>query len=394
MKVMLRLLLILFAFVGSAFCDEGWGAQPGSRDYIQYWGAYQVAKDGGNPYSPEAMLEVQRRAGYQDHLPVMMWNPPWTLLVIAPLLGLPFESSRVLGLYVNVALLLASVFLLRSVAERSMKADLFDRPLALTVITSVLFYPALDSIHSGQTGVFLVFVVSLSLFFLSRGHQFSAGLLLSLLSIKPHLFILLGLYAMICAVRRAPRLLIGGMLGGILLVLATVLIMPGVMSMWIHAMVNPPDPSIAVPVTMWWSETLPGVIRGVTYSVWGERMDWLMGGIPSVVALLFIVRWRHGVFQPVLDLPFVVALSVLCAPYGWFSDYAVLLPLHVLVISVMPTNKMIAILSGIQIGFWGMSTVVPTFHSFVWVMAVALIYCYRRCSGIVGEINFAPTSET
>ena len=123
-------------------------------------------------------------------------------------------------------------------------------------------------------------------------------------------------------------------------------------------------------------------------------MGWRMGVIPVGGAILCIVRWRSEVYRPVSDLPFVVALSVLCAPYGWFSDYAVLLPLHVLVISVMPTNKMIAILSGIQIVFWGMSTVVPTFHSFVWIMAVALIYCYRRWSGIVGEINFAPTSET
>ena len=48
-------------------------------DFAEYWAAGRLNAAGHNPYDHAAMLQEQRRIGWPEADPDMMYNPPWTL---------------------------------------------------------------------------------------------------------------------------------------------------------------------------------------------------------------------------------------------------------------------------------------------------------------------------
>ena len=55
-------MLALLVFTDSPWTGRGtvYGA-PGTRDFIEYWAAYQVREQGGNFYAPAQMLAIQKK---------------------------------------------------------------------------------------------------------------------------------------------------------------------------------------------------------------------------------------------------------------------------------------------------------------------------------------------
>src|SRR6185437_3770123 len=78
-------------------------------DFIAYWAASRLLVNGGNPFSPRAVFELQKSVGYNKPKPLMMWNPPWTLSFILPFGGLAFFPSQFLWLILHVFFILISV---------------------------------------------------------------------------------------------------------------------------------------------------------------------------------------------------------------------------------------------------------------------------------------------
>lgn len=65
-------------------------------DYVQYWSAARLILDGGNPHDWDELLEMQRQVEPRLATPVMLWNPPWTLSLVALPGLLPYSASRIL----------------------------------------------------------------------------------------------------------------------------------------------------------------------------------------------------------------------------------------------------------------------------------------------------------
>ena len=74
-------------------------------DYVEYWAAGRLNLSGANPYSPEELAPLENQAGRYFQVPVMMWNPPYTLVIAMPLASLPYPVSRMIWLILNIALL-------------------------------------------------------------------------------------------------------------------------------------------------------------------------------------------------------------------------------------------------------------------------------------------------
>src|SRR5438045_4488317 len=71
-------------------------------DFVEYWAAGRLNADGVNPYDPAAVLREERRAGWQQPEPVMMYNPPWTL-ALAMLMGtVPLGTARSVWLPIQI----------------------------------------------------------------------------------------------------------------------------------------------------------------------------------------------------------------------------------------------------------------------------------------------------
>ena len=53
-------------------------------DFVEYWAATRLLLTGNNPYGPQELFDLQRSVGWNDSIPLLMWNPPWTLSFTLP----------------------------------------------------------------------------------------------------------------------------------------------------------------------------------------------------------------------------------------------------------------------------------------------------------------------
>ena len=79
----------------------------GSIDFIEYWSAGQLWLEGLNPYDPALLFPIQKELSFDESAPLMMWNPPWIFLLLAPLLSFSFASAAALWFWLNITLVLA-----------------------------------------------------------------------------------------------------------------------------------------------------------------------------------------------------------------------------------------------------------------------------------------------
>ena len=80
----------------------------GIIDFIEYWSAAQLNLAGQNPYSSEQIWTIEKAQGWVEDIPLMMWNPPWTLTFILPF-GSSYFPDRLGWLIVNLGLVMGSV---------------------------------------------------------------------------------------------------------------------------------------------------------------------------------------------------------------------------------------------------------------------------------------------
>ena len=160
----------------------------GTHDFIEYWSAYSVLVAGGNPYDPQAMLAVQQGLGSNVSSPLMMWLPPWALLLLFPILPFDFQDSATIWLLCNVFFAIGAGTL--SVAAfSSSKVHIISGAIA-----GIVFMPTIMCMELGQISLFLAFGTSLLLWSLEKKSAPLVGLSLCLLGLKPHLFLLIFLF--------------------------------------------------------------------------------------------------------------------------------------------------------------------------------------------------------
>src|SRR5215470_9383175 len=85
---------------------------PGTSDFIEYWSAGQLLREGDSPYDFKKLYQRQLQLGSRHEFPIIMWNPPWLLVWIYPLLWLPFLSAALMWVVLSGALLLISATLI------------------------------------------------------------------------------------------------------------------------------------------------------------------------------------------------------------------------------------------------------------------------------------------
>src|SRR5215207_2467165 len=76
-------LLVLWLFPANAKVFP----QFGENDFIEYWATYQLHSRGADPYHPALIAAVERAQGWPEAQPLMMWNPPWALVILSPVLS-------------------------------------------------------------------------------------------------------------------------------------------------------------------------------------------------------------------------------------------------------------------------------------------------------------------
>lgn len=304
----------------------------GTNDFIEYWSAYQLYRSGQNPYDPALLLPIQQAHGWTEAAPLMMWNPPWTLTLLSPILQFDFLIASRIWICCNfVLLILSGIFTWQAFRPGTV------RILPLLAAT-LLFYPAWNTIALGQTSLLLTCALAASFFALMRGRDLLAGMLLSLLSVKPHLcYLLVLVLAWFILRNRRYRVVLGFAVALSAFLLLTALQTPHTFEAWLGATGPVLTSSIpAVSVHSWITATLPGILPKLLESyqlpVDKRLITAFIPMLVSVITLIFLIQRKRSLDWSCL-LPPLLSLTLFTAPFGWVFDHALLVIVQVLLIA-------------------------------------------------------------
>jgi hypothetical protein len=283
----------------------------GLGDFIAYWSAGRLNAHGHNPYSPEALLPIERDQGWAEDWPNIMYYPPWALPLVMPFGLAPFNLARLAWLITEIAVVAFCIDLI----WRYYGGSSAHRWLALAL--GLGFVPTLIALRMGQIGPFLLLGVVGFLFCQKRGFTWLAGACLVLAAIKPQLVYLFGLAVVVWAIdRRHWRVLAGGVSALVAAVAVAVWCNPHVLEQYRFALSHPPSGNI--------TPTLGALLR----LAFGHELVWLQF-VPTVFGLawfpLYYVR-RRADWKWEEQAPLLLLASFLTTSYGaWVFDLVVLL---------------------------------------------------------------------
>ncbi|MCB0344199.1 MAG: DUF2029 domain-containing protein [Bdellovibrionales bacterium] len=353
----------------------------GTNDFIEFWSAFQLFVVNDNPYDPEKLNAIQVSLGRAQESPLLLWNPPWVLTLMTPLLNLGFAASAQVFIWMNLVLLGAGAALLWSASTER-------RPYSPKSIgAAFLFLPALTNIQIGQIAIVLFFCIAGFVWAAANRRDFLAGLFLVPLSIKVHMvFLLLTAIAWWIVRFRRFRVFGGGAVGFSALIAATVAVSPNALNNWLGGFESPPF--------YWKTAALSGALRSLLFELTGDAPAWPVVVLP-IIALFAVCLWllkRRPTIDWTMHAPPLIALSIMFSPYGWLFDQTLLVCVQVVllakafepevsnharreVVLLLAVDQMFLVLSLIS-GF-------AMHHHFFW-HPVAMLWVWYRSSRVLG----------
>jgi len=308
--------LMVFLCVQHAFAQSfSSPVQPGARDFMEYWAAGRLFIYGGNPYSPQDLFELQKGAGWTDSVPLIMWNPPWTLLLIAPFVFFSYTTGQFLWLLFHVTLILVSVQLLWCVYGGAITRSRTPWVLAVTYV------PTIFVLIIGQISPVVLAALTGFLYFHQRRNFFAAGASAAILSVKPHLlYLVLIVFALWVSRGRHWRIVSGALVVGFSIAVVPLLIDPQVYSQYI-ALYKITD-------TLRPLDWLTPTLRTATSLLIGPTHIWLQFA-PSLAGIVWVLFHWYGQkdhWDWPEQLPYIVLVSVVTSFFAWTYDQVVFLP--------------------------------------------------------------------
>jgi hypothetical protein len=253
-------------------------------------------------------MRIAHAAGETSNTNMILRNPPTALFKTVPLGFVSVRVGAILWCLALIAALMASI---------RMVWTMQGRPRDRLHLIGYIFPPALACLLAGQIGIFLLLGVTLFLYWhATKPHLAGAALLLC--ALKPHLFLPFGVALIAWIVMRKAYPILTGAVAAVLASLALILSLdPAIWSQYVRGERAEKIQNLFIPCVSAllrvaihrnavWLQFLPAV-AGCAWALWyfwtrRERWDWMDGGL-----LLLMV-------------------SVLVAPYAWFTDEVILLP--------------------------------------------------------------------
>ena len=342
-------------------------------DFVEYWAAGRLNALGQNPYDGTLLLPLEQHAGRDTDEPVMMWNPPWTLILAMPVGLLKARAAQLLWLA-------ASLVTVVGCADRLWA--LYGGPTGLRWVGWLLaltFLPTLFVLQAGQIGPFILLGVTGFLLAERAGRPWQAGAAGVLVAIKPHLAYLFWIALAVWAIRRPVptrwKVIAGGVLAGALATAVPLACNPDVVDQYRDALTHrTPE--------QWKSPTLGSLLREVFGA---ERFD--LQFAPALLGLAWLAatgwRGRHREWDWANRMPMLLLASFVTASYGaWPFDLVVLLPAVIQVGAGMATNGdrgRVLVAGAVYVAFnaaaLAMNLTHCTSETFVW-MAPSLLAAY------------------
>lgn len=347
-------------------------------DYVEYWAAGRLNLLGGNPYNPEELLPLQQQAGRYFGVPVLMYNPPWMLLIAMPFGAISYSLGRSIWLFLILVMVIFSADITWDLYGGSKDKRILSWFIGLS------FIPILDGLRTGQTGVFLLLGVAGFLYFHRAGKPWLAGASLAFLAVKPHILFLFLIGVLFWAIHnRHWVVLISPILTLLVASLIVIAINPPVFQQYLYAISHYPPEDWATP-------TLGNVLRmifGIEY-FWLQFVPFTLG----IIWLYFYWKKHRSSWNWISQAPILLLVSIVTAAYGWTSDMAVFL---IALISIatpiigksLNKNQWIVIVGYLIINFADLAMRVN--QVWLWWLAPSLLIWY-----LISVHLISPRSET
>ena len=305
-------------------------ATPLRTDYLAMLTGARVLGGGGCLYCVGAQVQAQSalfgvRTGAFD--PFL--ETPIVALAYRPLLGLPPSA----GFAVFLGLSAGSIAAAAALAWRRLGLGGLGPPGAALLALTLVSLPAAWNYQLGQVDSLLVLSLVGGTVLLAAGRRWGAGLLLSLLLLKPQTVWLLPLALLLVG---EWRVVAGMVIGGACLAGASLLLV-GVagIDQWL-SLLGGRGPAVAT------SYGLPGAIA----SLGGNGAGFVAAAVLGLIACGWVWRHRRGLAgRPLSVLALGVAGSLLLAPHVYVYDMImVVVPLAVLARRSLPAALVAALL--------------------------------------------------
>lgn len=301
---------------------------PGTIDFLEYWSAFQLVWDGLNPYDEQLMRQLQLSLGQKPDHVIMMWNPPWTLVLFWPFFMFDFFLAAEVWLCANILLIFLVVLITRATFAHR-QASLLHSGAA-----GVFFVALYDCINVGQVGIFLAFWLSVFLWAQKNKKDVLAGVSLVYLSVKPHLFLIFFVFTLLWILQHKRfKILLSSAVTLIIVCLIGYGMRHAFLQDWLEVFQRTTHIPQVVPINDWISANLVGWARGF-FSVAGQPAAWPRYVIPAIgVGVMLFLVGHYSLREPFekTALPIII-VSVLFSPFGWFFDQSVLVVVQIVLV--------------------------------------------------------------
>ncbi len=320
MKRIVGILLIIILLLLLALSLPSAKIEIGKGDFIAYWSASHLLSQGKNPYDVPTLISVEREIGWTQEYPYMAWNPPWLHLLLLPYAWLPFTKAVSLWLITNIALIyICSVSLWRLFSTQKGQRVWWVAPLV-----AFAFVPTLVTLTTGQINTFVLLGIVGSVFFITRGRDSLAGLMLFLTTVKPQLvYIFLPAAFLWLAMERrwASFVTFGATIG------AAISLLFWRLPSWLDSYLT----TMQSPLLSWETPTIGGIVSHYL----GTHLSKYLGIIvlPIILYLLVLNKERLDIRT---TTSMILLVSLPTSIFGWSYDQVILIfPLIQIVVWVV-----------------------------------------------------------
>jgi hypothetical protein len=310
-----RKILISVALLGCLGLVAIWGSQldwsivaRGDNDFAMIYTGAKLARSPAL-YSFDDFQTIQRQVANVHGEHVLFARLPYYALLLKPLSLLPYRTAYVLFTVVNLAAL--GLFLFWFAERTPLKLVKNGEWQAAYWLAGVISVPVLTAFAVGQDILLPVAICGAAVMLVRRDTRFLAGAVLSLCTIKPHLFLML---PVLLIARKEWRILAGGACGGAVLFLLSVIAQGWT---WPAAYVNLLKQSEDVTAYV-----LPN-LRGLLMATVGENLGIELVLAATVTVLTFIAARKAAGFEPAFAAALIGGLLV--SHHAYIQDCCLLL---------------------------------------------------------------------
>ena len=290
-------------------------APGGIRDFAAYWAAARLLLTGGNVYSPAEIFALQKSIGMTESMPLIMWNPPWTLSFVWPFGLFEFTLGQFLWLVSHCLLVLVAADQLSSLYCRS------PQRLRISCVLVFSYIPCVYALVIGQITPLILFALVLFVVSVQKQRWLVAGVSLALLAIKPH-FIYLFWLALVLWVWWERRWQVASWAALIFITASALPLLfdPGIYGHFVNLYrsgdyLKPLD--LAAPT-----------LRNVLQEFFGLE-GWFFDYLPSALGAVWLVWHWHkhrNNWHWVEQLPLLLLVSITTSVYAWTFDQTIFIP--------------------------------------------------------------------